>query len=150
VVSIHAAYKRDVQRQCGRGCERAPELLDELRVEWRIAQNFLTWEFNFVDKEWTARKVESDIDESFVKGNAVRSEATNTGFVAERYRKGLTKSDTDIFNGVMRVDLQIALGPNDEIEATVTTKLRKHVIEEREAGRGLVATLTIEIDLDQD
>jgi hypothetical protein len=51
---------------------------------------------------------------------------------------------------VVSIDLQIAFGFNNEIETSVTTKLRKHVIEERDACRCLVAPLTIEIDLDED
>jgi hypothetical protein len=110
----------------------------------------LTRKLDLVHKEWSPGKVERNIDKGFVKRYAVGGEAPNTCFVAESNRKRVAKSDANIFNSVVSIDLEIAFGFNDEIETSVTTKLGEHVIKERNACRCLVAPLTIEIDLDED
>ena len=58
----------------------------------------------------------------------------DAGLAAERPAEGLSETDTDIFDGMMIIDFDIALGRYCQVEKTVHGKEGKHVIEERDTG----------------
>jgi len=62
----------------------------------------------------------------------------------------LPERDADVFDRVMRVDMQIALGRDLEIEHAVARDLVEHVVEERHAGgqRRFSAAVKIEGNAD--
>ena len=76
--------------------------------------------------------------------------AAHALLVTDRFGKGLTQRDADVFNGVMGIDVQIALGLDLEVDQPVTGNLIKHVVEERDAAREFRAAAAVEIQLDAD
>jgi hypothetical protein len=50
-------------------------------------------------------------------------------------RQRLPEGDPGVLDGVVLVDLQVAVGVDGEVQATVAAELVEHVIEERDTGR---------------
>src|SRR5262245_14789489 len=63
--------------------------------------------------------------------------------VAERFQQRVAERDADIFNGVVLIDVEIALRLQREIEAAVPREQLQHVIEEADAGADGVASLAV-------
>ena len=74
----------------------------------------------------------------------------NAGFIAKRLFQGLTQYDTDVFNRVMVVNVQIAFAGNIQVNQTMTRHLGKHVFKERNAGIQTIFTGTVKIEADGD
>ena len=55
----------------------------------------------------------------------------------------LPERDANIFNGVMRINVQITLGENVHVNHAMSCNLIKHVVEKRQPGieLGLAATV---------
>jgi len=48
------------------------------------------------------------------------------------------------------VDLDVALGADDEVQESVLSELRQHVVEERDSGVDLHHPRAIDVELDED
>lgn len=70
--------------------------------------------------------------------------------VADRLGEGLTEHDADVLHGVVRIDLEIALGIDGEVQHAVAGHLLKHVLEKRQAGRKLGLPATVEVQANGD
>jgi hypothetical protein len=62
----------------------------------------------------------------------------------------LAEGDADIFDGMVRVDVEIALRFNREIEHSMAGDLVEHVIEKANPRRQLRLASAIQIELDAD
>ena len=58
--------------------------------------------------ERAARQVERDLDERLVEGKQPAGEPTHAGLVAERLAERFAEADGHVFDGVVRVDVQVA------------------------------------------
>ena len=74
----------------------------------------------------------------------------NAGFIAKRLFQSLTHHDTDVFNRVMVVNVQIAFAGNIQVNQTMTRHLGKHMFKERNAGIQAVFAGTVKIEADGD
>ena len=74
------------------------------------------------------------------------SVTANPLFVTDCLEDSLTQCDTDVFDGMMVVDMQVALCLYIQIDQTVTCDLVKHVVEKRNAGRKILSTGSVQID----
>lgn len=72
--------------------------------------------------------------------------ATDPAPFAERGGEGGTERPTDILDGVMAVDLQVARARDLEVEETMAREEHEHVVEESEAGGDLGPTRAVEIE----
>ena len=72
----------------------------------------------------------------------------NADFIAKRLFQGLTQYDTDVFNRVVIINVQIAFAGNIQVNQTMTRYLGKHVFKERNAGIQAVFTGTVKIEAD--
>ncbi len=70
-------------------------------------------------------------------------------FVAERFDQCLAEHDADIFHGVVKIDLRVALGAHLELEKRVLAEQRQHVIKKRDARLHARAAMTVDGQLDQ-
>jgi hypothetical protein len=70
----------------------------------------------------------------------------DAALVAQSLLEGLADHDADVFDGVMRIDLQIALGLHVQIDQAVARKQIEHVIEKPDARvrRGFSRPIKIE------
>jgi hypothetical protein len=66
--------------------------------------------------------------------------------VAERLGKRLAERDADVFDGVVGIDVQVALGFDFEVDQAVAGDLVEHVVEEGHAGGKAALTGAIEIE----
>ena len=89
---------------------------------------------DLVDEERPARQVEGHVDQRLVERHPVGGEAAHAGLVAERGAEHLAQGDADVLDGVVGVDLEVAVGPDGQVEAAVAAELAQHVVEERQPG----------------
>ena len=75
-----------------------------------------------------------------------RSVSKNPALFSERLEYRLSEDDTDILNGVVIIDFDVAFGRYFEIEAAVLGKQGEHVIEERNASLDVRMPLAVDID----
>ena len=58
----------------------------------------------------------------------------------------LPQYDADVFDGVVLIDVEVALGLQFQIEAAVLGEQLQHVIKKPDAGRDLVRALPVQLD----
>src|SRR6516225_4699343 len=78
------------------------------------------------------------------------AEPGDAGFVAQRLLERLAERDGGVLDGVVRVDLDVALGPHGEVEAAVLAQLGQHVVEEGHAGADLDHPDAVQVELHHD
>ena len=71
--------------------------------------------------------------------------AIDTGLVTHRLGKSLPEGNTDIFNGVVRVNVQVTLGVYLEVDHAVARNLLEHVLEKRYTGIKVMLAAAIEV-----
>ena len=59
---------------------------------------------------------------------------------------GLAESDADVLDGVVLIDVEIAVRVDAQIERAVAREQLEHVIEESDAGRDVVPASAVEFD----
>ena len=74
--------------------------------------------------------------------------ATQAFFVAYRLVECLSECDADILDGVMRIDVQVALGDDVQIDHAVARDLVEHVLEKRQAGIEYGLAVAVQVQLD--
>ncbi len=82
-----------------------------------------------------ARQVDGDAGERLVDRDLRVTEPLDAGAVAPRLGERLPERDADVLDGVVLVDLQVAVGVDGQVEPAVPAELVEHVVEERHAGR---------------
>ena len=70
--------------------------------------------------------------------------------VAQRLLQRLAEADADVFDRVVLIDVQIALGLHGQIDRRVLGQQRQHVVEEADAGGDLALARAVEIQLEAD
>src|SRR5665811_1843574 len=70
--------------------------------------------------------------------------------VTDRLIECLSKRNADIFNGVMRINMQITFGHNTDVQQAMPCDLIEHVIQKGQASikAGLASTIQIQLDAD--
>ena len=63
--------------------------------------------------------------------------AANARLVAQRLLHRLPEGNADVFDRVVLIDVQIALGLDVQIDRRVLGQQRQHVVEKADAGRNL-------------
>ena len=64
--------------------------------------------------------------------------------VAERRQHRFPEHDADVLDGVVLIDVQVALGLQRQVEAAVPREQLQHVVEEADAGADVVAALAVD------
>ena len=81
-----------------------------------------------------AGQVDRGLDQRLVQRHQRVAEPADAGLVAERLAQRLAERERGVLDGVVRVDLEVALGLHGQVEAAVLAELGQHVVEERHAG----------------
>ena len=76
--------------------------------------------------------------------------AADARLVAGGARESLPEGDADVLDGVVRVDVQVALRLDLEVDQAVARDLVEHVIEERHPGLEPALAGAVEVDPDPD
>ena len=100
----------------------------------------------FVDQRRAAAEVDGDDGEGFVHGQDEVAGAVDAFAVAEGFGEELAEDDADVFDGVVLVDVEIAIGFELEVEAAVFGEELQHVVEEADAGGDLVAAAAFDVE----
>src|SRR5687767_13766744 len=77
-------------------------------------------------------------------------EAAHAGLVSDRFRHRLAERDADVLDRVVRIDVQVALRLDIEVEHRVARDLVEHVLEEGQAGGKLRGPLAVQVHLHPD
>ena len=125
----------------------APELLGQLRVEGRGTEpGRVGGEVEPVGEIRAARQVQRHLDQRLVERQQDGREAPDAGLVAQRLGQAPAEHDAHVLDGVVRIDLQVALRLDREVERGVLAQLFDHVVEEGQARRDLGAARAVEVE----
>src|SRR5205085_1135971 len=130
--------------------ERFEELLDERERKIFVDQQHLAIHRYVEHEERTAREIDDDARERFIEGHVCVAEATDAGFIAERFRERFAEHERGVFDGVVIIDVDVARGANVEIDLTVTRDHIEHVAEKSDGRRDVGAAGAVEVDRDVD
>ncbi len=97
-----------------------------------------------------AGQVDGHLGEGLVQRDRAVAEAVDADLVAERLLEGGAEREGGVLDGVVRVDVQVALGLHGQVEQTVPAELVEHVVVEADACRHIDLAGAVEIDLDED
>jgi hypothetical protein len=76
--------------------------------------------------------------------------ASNAGFVSDRLSQRLPEADSDIFNRMMLINMQIAFGYNFKIKLAVVRQYLEHVIEKANSCGNVCGATPVERNGDSD
>ena len=142
-MSVRAVVQRQMQRTlCGID-ESLPKFVNKFRIE---LSNLGRLKLDIVNEAGASAEIDRNRRQCFVHRQGKMPITPQTGFVAERFRKRLTESDTGVLDGVMSVHMEIAVTTNRQVDQRVGGKKGEHVIEEAQAGGNFRITGAIEIE----
>jgi hypothetical protein len=82
--------------------------------------------------------------ERFIHRHDEIARSVDPSAIPERRRDGFTKSNANVFHGVMLIDVEVAVGHQLQVERAMARKQLEHVIEEPDSRVHVVTTLAIE------
>src|ERR1700732_4445047 len=95
--------------------KRPPEVLDQLDV--KLADTLAHLRDAIYQEGWAAQ-IHDRARQSFIHRNISRAEANDSFLITKRLRKSLPDRQRDVFDRVMRVDVQVTLAVYLEIKQT--------------------------------
>ena len=95
-----------------------------------------------------AGEVDGGLREHLVHRDRRVAVAGDAALVAERLGEGLPERDGDVLDGVVRVDVQVAVGLDGEVDAAVLGQRGEHVVVEAHAGADRAGPGAVVVDLD--
>src|SRR5262249_45728204 len=139
----------DAQVNVGAGGlrEALKKILDEFGL--KITDPRLR-EFGVDDAERPPAEIDGGDGERFVHGHQEISGAIDAALVGESGGDGFGEADTDVFDGVVLVHVEIAGGFESKVEATVAGDEIQHVIEKGDSGGDFGFAAAIEIEAKRD
>ena len=102
-----------------------------------------------VDEVGPAGQVDRGLDERLVHRHERVAEPSGPGLVAGGLSERLPERDRGVLDGVMRIDMQVSLDLDPQVEQPVLAERREHVVVETHAGRHVGTADAVEVDLDQ-
>src|SRR5262249_39837347 len=118
------------------------EVMNQLGIE--ITDSWLL-DRQVVGEERASAQVDDDRNQCFVERPRRVAEAADAVLFTERLAKRFAERQPDIFDGVMLVDVEVALGAYPQVEEAVPGKDLEHMIEERHARLDLRLAAPIDI-----
>ena len=140
---VVAAQVVDVQRDLSVVGEALEELLHQVDVELADQR---AGELDVVLEPRPSGKIDHHARQRLVQGHVGVAEAAHAGLVADRPGERLPQRDADVLDRVMRVDVQIALRLDVEVEHGVARHLLEHVLEKGQPGRELRLALAVDVE----
>ena len=147
MVGVVTAQGVDVQRDPGMIDQALEELTHQVDIEFADG---CAREGHVEDQARPPGQIHHHARQGFVErhiGMAVTAQAL---LVAQRLGERLADGDADILDGVMRVDVQIALRLDVQVDHAVARDLVQHVVEETDAGGEFGDAGAVEIEGDAD
>ena len=134
----------DVEVDAGGIGKRLEEVMEHLGGH--VANTF-AMELGIPHEPGTATEVECHLAQTIVHGEteAIAADAT---FVAEGLEDTFAEGDARVLDGVMFIDVEVALHADGEIDARMTANLLEHVVEETKTGGDVATPCAVEVDGD--
>ena len=142
MVGILAAQVVDVQRHAGVIDQAVEELGHQVDVE---LADHRPREIAIEFEPGPAGQIDDDPRQCLVERYVAVTVTGQALLVAPGLGQRLAERDADVLDGVMRVDMQVALGVNVEVDQPVPCNLVEHVVEEGNTGGELALTGAVEI-----
>jgi hypothetical protein len=142
MVRVPARPGGDVQGQHGVEGEGAKELLEQLGVH---LADLGTLEPDVPGQEGAAGDIDRGLHQGFVHRDQRAAEPADTALVTQRAGNRGTEDDADVLGGVVKVDVQVAVSPEREVDQAVPRQRCEHVIEEADTGRNLGDAGAVEV-----
>src|SRR5215472_1295272 len=121
----------------------AEEILEQLGLE---VTNAGRGEFPMADAVSATGEIEGGGGEAIVHRHEEIARAENAALIAEGLFDGVAKGDANVFDGMVLIDIEIALGAKMEIESTVASDLLEHVIKEADTGGNVGFATPVEVE----
>ena len=122
--------------------ESAQELFEQ-RV-WKMVLRDGCWGAE-VDEGATA-EIDDGAGESFVHGDVSVSVSRDAFSVAEGFGEGLSEGDSGVFDGVVKVDFDIAVRFDGQVGEAVFSEQVEHVVQKRDSGGDLGVARAIDLE----
>lgn len=118
------------------------ELPDQINVE---TPDQGTTEIKVKNQPGSPGQINHHARQGLVKWHIGVTIAANPFFIANRLGKGLPQRNADVFDSMVRIDMQIAFSLDLKVDQAVTGYLIQHVIQKRNARRENATPRSIEI-----
>ena len=136
LVMLIFALSLDVEVHLCRITQTLEEMLEHLG--WHFA-HLLSVELGIPNQPWTATEIQCHLTETIIHRQTVAVSFDAT-LVAQRLQQAFAQGNTRIFNGVMLIHIEVALGVDGEVHHAVLAYLLQHVVEETKTGRDVAFT----------
>ena len=117
-----------------------------MRVERWVAKGQALGHRHLKCHKRSTAQIECYFDERFIEWKRATGKPADARFVAECFAKRFTQADGNIFDGVVGVDVQVALGFDFKVKPTVLAKLVEHVVKKWNASVDAGRCRAVEID----
>jgi hypothetical protein len=104
--------------------------------------------FGVDNRDRASAEIDSGQAESFVHRHEEITGSQNAAAISQRAVKGLTESDSDIFDGMVLIDVEVAIGCKFEVESPVASEEFQHVVEKTDSGGDFVFAAAIDGERD--
>ena len=121
----------DVDRRPGGSGEGLEGVLDQLE---RQLADALSAERQVDHRVRAAAEVDDRTGQRFIHRHPGIAEPGDTGPIAERRSEGAAQDERDVLDGVVLVDVEVAVRPNLEVEQAVVAERAEQVVPEADAG----------------
>jgi len=101
----------------------------------------------FVDEGGAAAEIDGDDGERFIHREDEVAGAVDPFAIAEGFREELADDDTDVFDGVVLIHIEITFGGEFEVEAAVFGEELEHVVEEADTGCNVIPAAAFDAEL---
>src|SRR5262245_40224426 len=147
MVHVSAVVQHHMQGHGRAGGDGAPELLGQFRGE---GAEVLAGYVGLPDTQGPTAEVDRCRDQRLVHGHGGGAVTADPVLVGQGLLESLAEADTNVLHGVMGVDVQVALGPDGQVDQAVSGQQRQHVVEEADAGGRGRGTGSIEVEVQLD
>lgn len=130
-MAVFTVQQIDMQRHPGMLTECSEKFFAQGRV--KCPDLLVGYRYGAV-KERPVAEIGNDSNQCLVHRQQATPIPVDTRLVAKGSVEGLAEADTDIFYGMVVVNLDVAFGSNGQIEEPMDRKQRQHMIEKRHTG----------------
>src|SRR4051812_48781820 len=133
------------------GASPLGEAFEEIRHELGLEiADLLDLYLEVDDSVHATREVDRRDAERLVHRHHEVAGAIDSPTISQRHRYRFAEGDADIFDGVVLVDIEVALGRDLQIESTVPGDELQHVIEESDPGADVIASAAVQLQAQSD
>src|SRR6516165_8761129 len=143
VMRVAPGMQVQMQVEPGLIAECLHEVLHQLG--WKVSNPFLRHRY-FVRQVRAAADIHHRRAQGFVQRHRGLTKAADSRAIAQRLLKGAAQHNAHVFDRMMLVDVQVAVGFNLEVEEPMASEAFEHVVEKRNPGRDLAVAGAVDFE----